>query len=39
MYDIHKNSWWWIPACILSEYMEAQSALGLSFEPRLDAAV
>ncbi|CAM6025489.1 unnamed protein product [Sphagnum balticum] len=39
MYDIHRNSWWWIPACILSEYMEAQSALGLSFEPRLDAAV
>jgi hypothetical protein len=39
MYDIYRNSWWWLPVCILSEYMEARSALGFSFEPRLDAMV
>lgn len=39
MYDMYRNSWWWLPACTLNYNMEARTVLGFSFEPRLDALV
>ncbi|KAG0581608.1 hypothetical protein M758_4G252600 [Ceratodon purpureus] len=39
MYDMYRNSWWWLPVCTLNSNLQAGSVLGFSFEPRLDAQV